>query len=77
MVRELETLTGEKFGMDQEKWIAWWRRGSPGSPPDCPEKSAPKELSMVTTIALEVQTLDVPWSPLVGKSDASDAGGRR
>ncbi len=27
----LESLTGEDFGMDQSRWIAWWRRKNPRS----------------------------------------------
>jgi hypothetical protein len=31
VVRILEVLTGEHWGMDQAKWIAWWEKGHPMS----------------------------------------------
>ena len=31
VARDLETLTGERFGTDQERWLAWWRSENPSS----------------------------------------------
>jgi hypothetical protein len=29
VVRELQAITGQNFGMDQAKWIAWWQQQNP------------------------------------------------
>ncbi len=31
VVKELQSLTAQTFGMDQAKWIDWWRQKNPGS----------------------------------------------